>query len=161
MATTKDYLQFILDQLFDLDWVSYRLMMWEYILYLNWKIIGWIYDNCLLLKPTDIVKEKIKNLEMQVPYLWAKPMIYVDNVDNSDYLKDLITSTYNELYWNKCDNYKLNAVMWYGSLSWQNQVTLTLNKLLADLHWDDVGQIFLIDFILINTIILLPYGSKH
>ena len=38
---------------------------------------------------------------MQVPYLWAKPMIYVDNVDNSDYLKDLITSTYNELYWNK------------------------------------------------------------
>lgn len=101
MATTKDYLQFILDQLFDLDWVSYRLMIWEYILYLNWKIIGWIYDNCLLLKPTDIVKEKIKNLEMQVPYLWAKPMIYVDNVDNSDYLKDLITSTYNELYWNK------------------------------------------------------------
>lgn len=101
MATTKDYLQFILDQLADVEWISYRYMMWEYILYLNWKIIGWLYDNRLLLKPTDIVKKNIKNLEMQVSYPWAKPMIYVDNVDNSDYLKDLIISTYNELYWNK------------------------------------------------------------
>ena len=98
MATTKDYLQFILDQLADVEWISYRHMMWEYILYFNWKIVGWIYDNRLLLKPTDKVKWIITDLEMQIPYPWAKPMIYVGNVDNQDYLKELIIETYNELY---------------------------------------------------------------
>ena len=99
MATTKDYLQYILDQISDLDNITYRQMMGEYILYYNWKIIWWIYDNRLLLKPTDKVKKLINNLEMQIPYPWAKEMIYVDNVDNSDYLKELINETYSELFW--------------------------------------------------------------
>ena len=99
MATTKDYLQYILDQISDLDNITYRQMMGEYILYYNWKIIWWIYDNRLLLKSTDKVKKLINNLEMQIPYPWAKEMIYVDNVDNSDYLKELINETYNELFW--------------------------------------------------------------
>jgi TfoX/Sxy family transcriptional regulator of competence genes len=99
MATTKDYLQYILDQISDLDNITYRQMMGEYILYYNWKIIWWIYDNRLLLKPTDKVKKLINNLEMQIPYPWAKEMIYVDNVDNSDYLKELINETYNVLFW--------------------------------------------------------------
>lgn len=99
MATTKDYLQYILDQISDLDNITYRQMMGEYILYYNWKIIWWIYDNRLLLKPTNKVKKLINNLEMQIPYPWAKEMIYVDNVDNSDYLKELINETYNELFW--------------------------------------------------------------
>ena len=99
MTTTKDYLQYILDQISDLNNITYRQMMGEYILYYNWKIIWWIYDNRLLLKPTDKVKKLINNLEMQIPYPWAKEMIYVDNVDNSDYLKELINETYNELFW--------------------------------------------------------------
>jgi TfoX/Sxy family transcriptional regulator of competence genes len=98
MASSKDYLQFILDQLSDLSEISYRYMMWEYILYFHWKIIGWIYDNRLLLKPTEKVKEIMKKIEMQIPYPWAKPMIYVDNVDNSDCLKEIIKATYKELY---------------------------------------------------------------
>lgn len=98
MASSPDYLQFILDQLSGLPEISYRKMMWEYILYFHWKIIGWIYDNRLLLKPTEKVKDLIKNLEMQIPYPWAKPMIYVDNVDNSDYLKTLISATFEGLY---------------------------------------------------------------
>ena len=100
MASSKDYLQFILDQLSDLPEISYRQMMWEYILYYHWKIIGWIYDNRLLLKPTEKVKEIMENreMEMQIPYPWAKPMIYVDNVDNSEYLENLIQTTYEELY---------------------------------------------------------------
>ena len=97
MASSKDYLQFILDQLSDLSEISHRQMMWEYILYFHWKIIGWIYDNRLLLKPTEKVKEIMKNIEMKIPYPWAKPMIYVDNVDNSDYLKEIIKVTYQEL----------------------------------------------------------------
>ena len=101
MASSKDYLQFISDQLQDLQKISYRQMMWEYILYFHWKIIGWIYDNRLLLKPTEKVKNLIKNFEMQIPYPWAKPMIYVDNVDNPDYLRNLINTTYNELYYIK------------------------------------------------------------
>ena len=76
-------------------------MMWEYILYYQWKIVWWLYDNRLLLKSTDKVKEMVNELEMQIPYPWAKEMIYVDNVDNSDYLKELIIETYNNLYWNK------------------------------------------------------------
>ena len=99
MATTKDYLQYILDHISDLDNITYRQMMGEYILYYNWKIIWWIYDNRLLLKPTDKVKKLINNLEMQIPYPWAKEMIYVDNIDNSDYLMELINETYNELFW--------------------------------------------------------------
>ena len=99
MATKKDYLQYILDQISDLENITYRQMMGEYILYYNWKIIWWIYDNRLLLKPTDKIKKLINNLEMQIPYPWAKEMIYVDNVDNSDYLKELINETYNELFW--------------------------------------------------------------
>ena len=97
MSSSSDYLQFILDQLSDLPEISYRQMMWEYILYFHSKIIGWIYDNRLLLKPTEKVKEIMKNFEMQIPYPWAKPMIYVDNVDNSDFLKKIIEITYNEL----------------------------------------------------------------
>ena len=101
MASSKDYLQFILDQLLDLSEISYRYMMWEYILYFHWKIVGWIYDNRLLLKPTEKVKNLVENVEMHVPYPWAKPMIYVDNVDNSDYLQKLVIDTYWELYWTK------------------------------------------------------------
>ena len=98
MASSPEYLQFILDQLSDFHEISYRQMMWEYILYFHWKIIGWIYDNRLLLKPTEKVKNLIENLEMQIPYPWAKPMIYVDNVDNSEYLENLIRMTYEWLY---------------------------------------------------------------
>ena len=97
MASSKDYLQFILDQLSDLSEISHRQMMWEYTLYFHWKIIGWIYDNRLLLKSTEKVKGIMKNIEMQIPYPWAKPMIYVDNVDNSAYLKEIIESAYQNL----------------------------------------------------------------
>ena len=98
MASSPDYLQFILDQLSDIPEITYRKMMWEYILYFHWKIVGWIYDNRLLLKPTEKAKNLIKNLEMQIPYPWAKPMMYVDNIDNSDYLKTLISATFEGLY---------------------------------------------------------------
>jgi TfoX/Sxy family transcriptional regulator of competence genes len=98
MTSSPDYLQFILDQLSELPEITYHKMMWEYILYFHWKIIGWIYDHRLLLKPTEKVKSLIKNLEMQIPYPWAKPMIYVDNVDNSVSLEIIVKATYEELY---------------------------------------------------------------
>lgn len=97
MASTPDYLHFILDQLSDIPEISYRSMMGEYLLYYRWKIVGWIYDNRLLLKPTEQVKHIIKTVEMQLPYPGAKPMIYVDTVDNSEYVKKLIETTYQHL----------------------------------------------------------------
>ena len=97
MASSKDYLQYILDQLSDLSEISYRQMMWEYVLYYHRKIIGWIYDNRLLLKPTEKVKNLIENLEMQIPYPWAKPMIYVDNVDNRNYVQNIVKVVYGEI----------------------------------------------------------------
>ena len=97
MTSSPDYLQFILDQLSDLPRITYRKMMWEYILYFHWKIIGWIYDNRLLLKPTERVKDLIENLEMKIPYPWGKPMIYVNNVDNTEYIENLIEIIYKEL----------------------------------------------------------------
>ena len=97
MASSTDYLQFILDQLSDLPEITYRKMMWEYILYFHWKIIGWIYDNRLLLRPTEKIKNLIDNLEMQIPYPWAKPMIYVDNVDHRDYVQNIVKVVYGEI----------------------------------------------------------------
>ena len=79
MASSKNYLQFILDQLSDLSEISYHYMMWEYILYFHWKIVWWIYDNRLLLKSTEKVKNLMENVEMQVPYPWAKPMLHMKN----------------------------------------------------------------------------------
>lgn len=82
MTSSPDYLQFILDQLSELPEISYRKMMWEYILYFHSKIIGWIYDNRLLLKPT----EKVKNLII-IDYL--KQNLYFIHLKIVDYLSKI------------------------------------------------------------------------
>ena len=97
MASTKDYADFILEQLSGLDEISARKMMGEYILYYRDKIIGGIYDNRFLVKPTKSALEKMPEASMAIPYEGAKPMFLVDNVDNRDFLKDLILAMYDEL----------------------------------------------------------------
>ena len=97
MASTKDYADFILEQLSGLDEITSRKMMGEYILYYRDKIIGGIYDNRFLVKPTKSALEKMSEASMAIPYEGAKPMLLVDNVDNRDFLKDLILAMYDEL----------------------------------------------------------------
>lgn len=97
MPTTKSYAEFILEQLSGLSEVTSRQMMGEYILYYRDKVIGGIYDNRFLVKPVKSAREKMPEASMQLPYEGAKEMLLVDNVDNRDFLAELVTSMYDEL----------------------------------------------------------------
>ena len=97
MASSKEYLTFILEQLSDLDGVSYRAMLGEYILYYKEKIIGGIYDDRLLVKPVKAAQKYIPEAVLVSPYPGAKEMLLVDNVDSKDYLTTLFKAMFDEL----------------------------------------------------------------
>ena len=97
MASSKEYLDFIMDQLSDLEEVKVRAMMGEYIIYYRGKIVGGIYDDRFLVKPTKSAKEKMPEADMQLPYDGAKEMILVDDVENKEFLKGLFEAMYDEL----------------------------------------------------------------
>ena len=90
-------MDFILVQLSELDDVSYRAMMGEYILYYRGKIIGGIYDDRFLVKPTKSAVAMMPNAEMELPYDGAKEMLLVDDVDNKEFLRELLEAMYSEL----------------------------------------------------------------
>ena len=95
MATTKDYKDFILEELSLLDNITCKPMMGEYLLYYNGTLFGGIYDDRLLVK---IVNNNSKyHMEKVIPYDNAKPMYLVDDVDNKELLKDIILDTYEGL----------------------------------------------------------------
>ena len=97
MASSKDYLDFILDQLSDLKEISCRAMMGEYILYYRGKIIGGIYDDRFLVKPIPSARAMMQEAEMELPYEGAKEMLLVDNVEIREFLTELIDAMYDEL----------------------------------------------------------------
>ena len=97
MASSKEYLHFILEQLSDLDDVSYRPMMGEYILYYRGKIIGGIYDDRLLVKKTRSALELMPAAICELPYEGAKEMLLVDEVDSKEFLAKLFEAMYDEL----------------------------------------------------------------
>ena len=97
MASSKEYLEFILDQLSGMDEISHRAMMGEYIIYYRGKIAGGIYDDGFLVKPTKSAKAKMPEADMEVPYEGAKEMLLVDEVENRDFLRDLLEAMYDEL----------------------------------------------------------------
>lgn len=97
MATTKEYLNFILGQLSGLEDITYRQMMGEYIIYYKGKIAAEICDNRLLVKPVKSAVERVENAVYEPPYEGAKPMLLVDNVDDKDYLTGLFEAIYDEL----------------------------------------------------------------
>ena len=97
MASTKEYLDFVLEQLAGLDEISSRAMMGEYILYYRGKIFGGIYDNRLLVKPVPMALRLMPDAEMELPYDGAKEMILVDNVDDRQFLYELVESMWEEL----------------------------------------------------------------
>ena len=93
----KAYLQFILEQLSDLDDISYRPMMGEYILYYRGKIVGGIYDDRLLVKKTKAALELMPAAICELPYEGAKEMLLVDEVDSKEFLTKLFIAMYDEL----------------------------------------------------------------
>ncbi len=97
MASSKEYLDFILEQLSELDDISFRAMMGEYILYYHGKIIGGIYDDRFLVKPTKSAVAMMPNAEMELPYDGAKEMLLVEDVDNKEFLRELLEAMYSEL----------------------------------------------------------------
>lgn len=97
MASSRDYLDFILEQLTELDGIAYRAMMGEYILYFRGKIVGGIYDDRLLIKPTASAKAMLPEAVREVPYEGAKEMLLVDRVEDRDFLRDLLEAMYPEL----------------------------------------------------------------
>ena len=97
MASNKDYLTFVLEQLSDLDDISYRAMMGEYILYFRGKIIGGIYDDRLLVKPVQSAISLMPTATYELPYEGAKEMLLVEDIDNREFLCNLFLSMYEEL----------------------------------------------------------------
>ena len=97
MASSKKYLDFILDQLSGLEEVSYRSMMGEYIIYYRGKVIGGIYDDRFLVKPTKSAAAMMPDADLELPYEGAKVMLLVDDVENREFLRELFESMYDEL----------------------------------------------------------------
>ena len=97
MASSKDYLQFVLEQLSELQEITYRAMMGEFIIYYRGKIVGGIYDDRLLVKPTKSAISYMPTVTYEIPYENAKEMLLVEEVDNKDFLTGLFDVMYDEL----------------------------------------------------------------
>ncbi|MDD3392332.1 MAG: competence protein TfoX [Bacilli bacterium] len=95
MATTKDYKNFILEQLSSLENITCKSMMGEYLLYYNKTLYGGIYDNGLLV--TIVNSNKKYNMQESIPYESAKTMYFVDDVNNQEILKKIVINTYKDL----------------------------------------------------------------
>ena len=97
MASSKDYLDFILEQLSELDDITYRTMMGEYVIYYRGKVVGGIYDDRFLVKPVKSVVKMMPEADVELPYEGAKEMLLVDNVENKEFLCNLFEEMYEEL----------------------------------------------------------------
>jgi TfoX/Sxy family transcriptional regulator of competence genes len=97
MASSKEYLVFILEQLSELEEITYRAMMGEFIIYYRGKIVGGIYDDRLLVKPVASAKSRMPDAPYEIPYEGAKEMLRVDFLDNRELLRELFEAMYDEL----------------------------------------------------------------
>lgn len=97
MASSKDYLEYVLEQLAELVGITYKPMMGEFILYYRGKIIGGIYDNRLLVKPGKSVISLMPEATYELPYVGAKEMLLVENVEDKEFLAKLFNAMYDEL----------------------------------------------------------------
>ena len=94
MASSKEYVDFILEQC---EGLTTRAMMGEFVLYYGGKVVGGVYDNRLLVKPTPSAKKMMPDAPMELPYGGAKEMLLVEDVENRDFLKELFEAMYEEL----------------------------------------------------------------
>lgn len=104
MASSKEYLEFILGQLSDLEEINYRAMMGEYIIYYRGRIVGGTYDDRLLVKPTKSAVSYLATVTYKLSYKGAKEMLLVEDVDSKEYLAGLFRAMYDELPVHKSNN---------------------------------------------------------
>ena len=97
MASSKEYLDFVLEQLSELDDITYKAMTGEYIIYYRGKIVGGVYDDRFLVKPVKASKSMMPDAELELTYEGAKEMLLVDNIENKEFLKELLEGMYDEL----------------------------------------------------------------
>ena len=97
MASSKEYLLFVLEQLSETDGIAYRAMMGEYIIYCRGKVVGGIYDDRFLVKPTKSARELMPNAPFELPYEGAKEMLMVEDIENKQLLSKLLTAIADEL----------------------------------------------------------------
>ena len=97
MASSKEYLQFVLDQLSGVDGVTHRAMMGEFILYYRGKVFGGIYDDRFLVKDLPSAAKLMPQASRELPYDKGSPMLMVDNIDDKSFLSSLVTAMYDEL----------------------------------------------------------------
>ena len=97
MASSKEYLDFILDQLSELENLSWHAMMGEHIIYYRGKVVGSIYDDRFLVKPTKAAVEMMPDASRELPYEGSKEMLLVDDVENREFLRNLLNAMYEEL----------------------------------------------------------------
>lgn len=97
MASSKEYLDFVLEQLSELDYISYKAMMGEFIIYYRGKIVGGVYDDRFLVKPVNAAKSMMPEAELELPYEGAKEMLLVDNIENKEFLRKLLEGMFDEL----------------------------------------------------------------
>ncbi|MBQ4527913.1 MAG: TfoX/Sxy family protein [Clostridia bacterium] len=97
MSTTKDYLTYIIDQLSELDRITHRQMMGEYIIYYKDKIAAYLCDNRVMVKPVPSALNMIPNARFEPPYEGAKDMIVIENADDREFMTKLFNAMYDEL----------------------------------------------------------------
>ena len=97
MASSKEYLEFVLEQLSLLDDITYKAMMGEYIIYYKGKVAGGIYDDRFLVKPVKSAVAMMPEADRELPYEGAKEMLLVDDIDNKEFLRELFDAMYDEL----------------------------------------------------------------
>lgn len=97
MASSKEYLDFVLEQLSEADGITVKTMMGEYILYYRGKVFGGIYDDRFLIKPVPSAVKMMPEAQRELPYEGAKEMLLVDRIDDRDFLRDLLNAMYDDL----------------------------------------------------------------
>lgn len=97
MATRKEYLRFVLDRLSDLEEISYKQMMGEYIIYYKGKIAAYVCDNRVLIKPVKSALSLMPKAPLQVPYEGAKEMLLAENIEDRDFMTELFRAIYDDL----------------------------------------------------------------
>ena len=97
MPSRKDYLNFILEQLSDLNDITYKPMMGEFLIYYRRKLVGGVYDDRLLVKPVKSAISYMPQAEYSLPYEGAKEMLLVDNIDDKEYLAGLFEAMFDDL----------------------------------------------------------------
>ena len=97
MASTKEYLDFVLEQFFLMDDITYKAMMGEFIIYYRGKIVGGIYDNRFLVKNVKSAREKMLDAVLGLPYEGTKEMLLVNDVENKEFLRELFDVMFEDL----------------------------------------------------------------